>query len=167
MPAGNDLHDRINRYIDDASALEAAAVTGLRDFASAATEPTDAALFQEFLDQAESHKAKLEARLTALGGSSNKIKDAMNKLGVAASELLHIGKDAGDKATRNLIEAYSIMSVAAASYESLIAAASEVGDTETAALAKSLQADKQSAGEKLFARIAPNARMAVVNGVQS
>ena len=104
----NDLHDRINRYLDDAIALEASGITGLKDMASEATDPQDAALFQQHLAETEGQKARLEARLHELGGTSNKLKDIMNKIGIAATELLHVGKDAGDKATRNVIEAYSI-----------------------------------------------------------
>lgn len=167
MPVGNDLHDRINRYLDDAIALEASGVTALQDMITDAVDPVDAALFQEHLTETENQKLRLEARLTSLGGTSNKLKDAMNKIGVAATNLLHLGKDAGDKATRNLIEAYSIESLEVATYESLYAAATEAGDTETAALAKAIQAEEEAAAQKIFARIAPNARMAVVNGVQS
>ena len=167
MPVGNDLHDRINRYLDDAIALEASGITGLQDFINDAVDPTDAALFQEHLTETENQKLRLEARLTALGGTSNKLKDAMNKIGVAATNLLSLGKDAGDKATRNLIEAYSIENLEVATYESLYAAATEAGDTETAALAKAIQAEEEAAAKKIFARIAPNARMAVVHGVQS
>ena len=52
-------------------------------------------------------------------------------------------------------------------YESLYAAATEAGDTQTAALAKQIQAEEQATAEKLFARIAPLARIAVVTGTQS
>lgn len=167
MAIGNDLQDRIKRYIDDAIALEAAGITGLKDMISDATDPIDAALFQEHLAETELQKQHLEARLNALGGHHNALKETMNRIGSAATDLLSASKDAGDKATRNLIQAYMMANLEVATYESLYAAATEVGDTETAALAKQIQAQEEAAAKKIFPRISPMAKAAVVNGVQS
>jgi ferritin-like metal-binding protein YciE len=161
----HDLRDRIARYIEDAIAFEAAGVTGLKAMLEAATDPQDAALFQQHLTETESQKERLEARLAQLGEHTNKLKDFMNKLGVSATELLHGGKDAGDKATRNLIQAYGIEATEIAMYESLIAAATEAGDTETAALAREIQAEEEKTAKLLFPRIAPMARAALAVGV--
>src|ERR671917_515693 len=108
MAVGNDIQDRIARYIDDAISVEEASITGLKDMISEATDPQDAAMFQEHLTQTQSQKDRLTARLQALGGSHSGLKDVMNKIGIAATDLLHGGKDAGDKATRNLVQAYTI-----------------------------------------------------------
>jgi ferritin-like metal-binding protein YciE len=152
--------DRLRRYIDDAIALEASSLSGLRDMAGEATDPRDTALFEEHIQQTERQKERLEARLTALGGSSNKLKDVMNTIGVAATNLLHLGKDTHDKATRNLIQAYSMESLEIATYEALQAAANAIGDTETASLAWDIQAEEEAAARKVFARIAENSRIA-------
>ncbi len=167
MPVGNDIQDRIARYIDDAIAVEASSVTGLKDMISEATDPQDAALFQQHLAETERQKDRLEARLKALGGTHGGLKDLVNKIGMAATDLLHGGKDAGDKATRNVIQAYTIENLEIAMYESLAAAATEAGDTETAALAKEIQAEEEAAAKKLFPRIQPLATKAVREGVQS
>ena len=113
----------------------------------------------------ESQKQRLEARLTQLGGTSNKLKDVLNKIGIAATDLLHAGKDSEDKATRNLIQAYAIENTEVATYESLYAAAVAVGDTQTAALAKEIQAEEEAAAKKIFARIAPLAAVAIRVGI--
>lgn len=169
MAAGKDLQDRIARYLDDSIALEAAGITGLKDMISEATDPQDAAMFQEHLTQTEGQKARLEARLKALGGehSHNVLKDIANKIGIAATDLLHGGKDAGDKATRNLIQAYAIENLEVATYESLIAAATAAGDPETAALAKQIQSEEEAAAKKIFPRISILAKEAVAMGVSS
>ncbi len=159
------IRERINRYLDDAIALEAAGVTGLKDMVEEATQPEDAALFQEHLNQTESQKRRLEVRLAELGGTSNKLKDVMNKIGMAATDLLHVGKDSEDKATRNLIQAYAVENTEIATYESLYAAANAVGDTKTAMLAKEIQAEEEAAAKKIFARIAPLAAVAIRVGV--
>lgn len=169
MPVGNDLQDRIARYIDDAIAFEEGAITGLKDMIGEATDPADAAMFQEHLSVTERQRDRLTARLKALGRdrSHNVLKDIVNKVGIAATDMLHGGKDAGDKATRNLVQAYAIENAEVAMYESLIAAATEAGDTETAALAREIQAEEEAAARKILPRIAPMAKMAVRTGIQS
>jgi ferritin-like metal-binding protein YciE len=167
MAVGTELQERIHRYIEDAVALESSSITGLKDMISEATDPVDAALFQEHLAETELQKERLEAILHARGEHTNRLKDIMNKIGVAATDLLHVGKDAGDKATRNMLQAYSIENLEVATYESLYAAATEAGDTEVATLAKEIQAQEEAAAKKIFPRIAPLARAAVINGVGS
>jgi ferritin-like metal-binding protein YciE len=108
MAMNDDIRERIGRYIEDAIAFEAAGITGLKDMVTEATDPQDAAMFQQHLTETERQKERLEARLAQLGEHPNKLKDIMNKIGVAATDLLHGGKDSGDKATRNLIQAYGI-----------------------------------------------------------
>jgi len=159
--------ERISRYLEDAIALEASLVTGLKEMMEAATDPEDAMLFQQHLAETERQKERLETVLHARGEHTNRLKDLMNKIGVSATSFLHLGKDSGDKATRNLIEAYAIENLEIAMYESLYAAASEVGDTEVAGLAKEIQAEEQATAHKILPRIAPNARNAVRNGNDS
>jgi ferritin-like metal-binding protein YciE len=158
------IQERIIRYLDDTIALEAAAVTGLKDMAEEAVDPAQKALYQQHLVETERQKARLEARITELGGaaSNNVLKNLMNKVGVAATDLLHAGKDSGDKATRNLIQAYAIENLEVATYESLYSAATEAGDTATAALAREIQAEEKAAAEKVFSHIADAARAALV-----
>ena len=162
MAAVNEVHDRITRYIDDAIAVEQGNLTGLKDMAAFATNPTDKALFEEHQVTTQTQSGRLEARLQALGGHHNALKDVVNKIGIAASGVMHVGKDAGDKATRHLVEEYAILSGEVAMYESLYYAATEAGDAETAALAKEIQAEDKAASEKFFARIGDNARAAVL-----
>jgi len=161
MAAANEIHERINRYLDDAIGVEQANITGLKDMISGAVDPRDRALFEEHLAQTETQRGRLELRLQTLGGHHNGLKDAINRLGIAATDLLHSGKDANDRATRQLIEAYSIENMEVAMYESLAAAATEAGDSETAALAKEIQYEEELTAKKLFPRIAELARVAV------
>jgi ferritin-like metal-binding protein YciE len=64
-----------------------------------------------------------------------------------------------------LVQAYAVESTEIATYESLYAAASAVGDTKTAALAKEIQAEEEATAKRLFARIAPVAALAIQVGV--
>jgi ferritin-like metal-binding protein YciE len=150
-----DVNDRLNRYLQDAIALEGSLVAGLKDMASEATTPEDAQMFEMHRAQTESQKERLEQCLHARGGHHNKIKEVLNAIGVAATDLLHGGKDAPDKAVRNLMQAYAIENLEVAVYEGLYAAAMAAGDQQTARVAKEIQAEEQATAQKVFARIAP------------
>ena len=103
-------------------------------------------------------------RLHARGGSVNTLKEWFNSLGVSATDLLHAGKDAEDKAARNLIQAYAIENLEVATYEALYAAATAAGDTETAQLARTIQREEQTAADKVFARIKSQSAEAAASG---
>jgi len=94
----------------------------------------------------------------------NVIKDFITRMGAAATDILHVTKNQGDKATRNLLQAYSVENLEVAVYESLHAAASEAGDSATASLAKEIQKEEEAAAKKVFARIDPLARRALLAG---
>jgi ferritin-like metal-binding protein YciE len=151
----DDMNERLNRYLQDAIALEASAIVGLGDMSRDATTAEDARMFEEHQLQTESQKKRLEVRLEARGGSESKLKDIMNIAGIIATDLLHAGKDAPDKAVRNLMQAYAIENLEVAVYEGLYAAAMAAGDNETARLAREIQAEEKAAADKVFARIAP------------
>ncbi|GAB4466505.1 MAG: hypothetical protein OHK0029_37920 [Armatimonadaceae bacterium] len=161
MATSENARERLNRYIDDAIAIEAASITGLKEMADDTKNPGDAALFQEHLAQTEQQKMRLEEALKARGGEPSGTKQVINKLGVGASQLLHANKDEEDKATRFLIEAYTVGSMEVAMYESLIAAADLAGDTELAQLARDIQSQEDATRKKIMTRIAPVAQEAM------
>ena len=148
-----DVQDRLNRYLEDAIALESSLVGGLQDMANDAIHDQDRLMFEEHKVQTESQKTRLEARLHARGGTVNSLKEWFNSLGVSATDLLHAGKDKEDKAARNLIQAYAIENLEVATYEALYAASIAAGDNETAQLARTIQNEEQMAADKVFARI--------------
>jgi ferritin-like metal-binding protein YciE len=155
--------ERILGYIDDAIAVESAAITSLKDMLEDARESEDAILYRDHLAETESQKARLEARLNALGGKSsrNVFKDLINKVGAAATDILHAAHTPHEKATRNLIQAYAVENLEVAVYEALYHAAHEVGDSETADLAKAIQAEEKAAAEKIWRRLGESSRVGI------
>jgi len=160
---GDIQKERILGYIDDAIAVEAAAITSLKDMLEDAREPQDAALYREHLAETEAQKARLEARLNVLGGKPNRnvFKDLINKVGAMATDILHVAHTPHEKATRNLIQAFSVENLEIAVYEALHNAALEVGDTETAELASAIQAEEKAAAAKVWSRISDSARVGI------
>lgn len=154
---------KIQRYLDDAIALEAASITALRDMVGDAVSTDERVLYQEHVTVSESQKLRLEGRLIALGGESKRslLKEVMNRVGAAATDLLHAAKNDGEKDTRNLLQAYAMESLEVAVYEALYAAANSLGDTETALLARQIQAEESAMAKHLFFRIADSSIIAV------
>ena len=90
---------KIMRYIDDAIALEAASITSLTDMVTDTVIPEESGMYQTHLKTSESQKMRLEERLIALGGVSKRhvLKDLLNSIGAAATDLLHAAKSPGEK----------------------------------------------------------------------
>jgi ferritin-like metal-binding protein YciE len=147
--------DKIKRYIDDAIALESASITALNDMATDAVTGDERALYQEHATVSESQKERLEARLMALGGESARhvLKDVLNSIGAAATDLLHASKNDEDKATRNLLQSYAMENLEIAVYEALHAAAESARDSETAMLAREIQSEEKEAARRIFEHI--------------
>ena len=154
---------KIERYIDDAIALEAASITALRDMAGDAVGAEERSLYEAHLTQSEGQKQRLEARLKALGGETkrNIFKDVLNSIGAAATDLLHAAKSDDEKDTRNLMQAYAMESLEVAVYEALYCAAESIGDKDTATLARQIQSEESAMTRKLFARISGSSVIAV------
>lgn len=163
-PSDETPQQRVLRYIDDAIALETASITALKDMAEDATVPEEAALYQEHLRVSEEQKARLEKRLAALGGETKRhvLKDLLNAVGAAATDLLHAAKDDGEKATRNLMQCYSMESLEVSVYEALAAAAKATGDPETAVLAVAIQEEEQKMQAAVLARVQNSSIAAVL-----
>ena len=154
---------KIMRYIDDAIALEAASITAMRDMAKDAVSTDERLLYEGHLTESESHKQRLEGRLITLGGEAKRslVKDVMNSIGAAATNILHAGKNDDEKDTRNLLQAYAMESLEVAVYEALYAAANSSSDSETALLARQIQAEESAMAKHLFFRIADSSIIAV------
>ena len=154
---------KLMRYIDDAIALEAASITALQDMARDATNPEEAGLYQTHLKVSEAQKIRLEERLIALGGATKRhiLKDLLNTVGAAATDLLHAAKNPQDKDARNLMQAYAMESLEVAVYEALAVASETSGDSVTAQLARGIQQEEREMASMLFEKIAPASSAAI------
>lgn len=155
--------DRLIRYIQDAHASEVGIVAILKDFIDEIDNLQVKAVFQEHLAVTESQAQRLEQRLVALGSGASDGKGFLNVLMGKAGDVMHAMHDAKDKTTQDLIKAYATEHLEIGMYESLYSYASAVGDTQTAALAKQIQAEEQEAADKVFPLIAMTAKAALAN----
>lgn len=155
--------DRLIRYIQDAHASEVGIVTVLKDFISEVDNVQVKAVFQEHLAVTESQAQRLEQRLIALGSGASDGKGILNTLMGKASDVMHALHDTKDKTTQDLIKAYATEHLEIGMYESMYSYASAIGDTQTAQLAKQIQAEEQEAADKVFPLITMTAKAALAN----
>jgi ferritin-like metal-binding protein YciE len=157
--------ERIVRYLTDAHASEVGSLQSLKDIAAEADDAQVKAVVQEHITQTQSQSNRLEARLTALGGSPSSAKGAVNSLIGKGSDLLNAFHDKQDKQTQDVIKAHSLEAFEVGMYTAMHAYASAVGDHETAQLAESIMREEQIAGERLLRLIPQLAVQAVAQTV--
>ncbi len=156
--------DRLIRYIQDAHASEVGIVGTLKTFIAEVDNVQVQAVFQEHLAVTESQAQRLEQRLIALGSGASDGKGFLNTvLGKVANVAQHPFHDEKDKTTQDLIKAYATEHLEIGMYESLYSYAEAIGDTQTAQLAKQIQAEEQDAADKVFPLITLTAKAALAN----
>lgn len=144
--------ERLLRYLNDAWTVEKGLVQGLRDKAGKANDPQVEALFQEHAEMTHQQEEMLEERIRALGGEPTKTMGFLSQMMNKIADVLH-QPDVMDEDTQLLMKAYAVEHFESAMYESLAAFCEAIQDTETAALARRIQAQEQQTAQRLWARI--------------
>jgi ferritin-like metal-binding protein YciE len=150
--------EAICRYLEDAIAAENNFEHQLRAFATESDQPELKALFLEHADETALQQQRLTARLEALGGKPSGWKGFMANLFGLSPKTAQAGHDPSEKGTQDLMMAYAVEHSEIAMYEALAAAAETCGDTETAALARSIQLEERRTADRVWAHLAPAAR---------
>jgi ferritin-like metal-binding protein YciE len=154
--------ERLLRYLDDAHAAEVGIEEMLRAAIDHANNVQAKSAFQEHLAVTQNQAQRLEQRIIALGGKTSGGKGIINSILGKVSDLVNIGHDDFDKATQDLIKAYSTEHLEVGMYTSMKAYAEQLGDTETVALAERAMAEEKEAAEILYPLIAESARTAII-----
>lgn len=142
--------DVIKRYLQDAIAAENSFETQLNGFAKEGDfEPAKSA-FQQHAAETHRQIERLTARLETLGGSTSTAKSVLAHIFNFTPKAAQIGHEKEERTTQNLMMAFAVENSECAMYESLIVAAEAAGDTETAALARSIQAEEKATAEKVW-----------------
>lgn len=151
------MENPIPRYLEDAIAAEKSFETQLNTFAEEATHPSAKTAFSQHAVETKQQYELLTARLEALGGSPSTMKSAMAHLFNMAPKMAQLGHPEEERTTQDLIMAYSVENAETAMYESLIISAEALGDSETADLARHIQAQEKETAGKVWKLIAPTA----------
>lgn len=145
--------DVIKRYLEDAIAAEKSFETQLNTFAKEGDDPRAQALFHQHAIETRNQYERLTARLESLGGSTSTAKSLLAHIFSVTPKAASIGHEAEERITQNLMMAYAVENSEVAMYESLACTAEAAGDTETASLARSIQAQEKATAEKVWALI--------------
>ncbi len=138
--AQNDL---VVAWLNNAHAMERSITQVLeRHVKDATDQPLIQTRLQQHLDATERHADLVKGCLERLGGDTSKLKTGLSTVvgkvqGVAT-------KVAKDQLVKNALQDYSTEHMEIASYQSLIAAARQLGDTETASVCEQILQDEEA-----------------------
>lgn len=156
-----DSRERLIRYLNDCWAAEKAMVGTLKDMAKESNDPDTRSLFEQHSQVTWQHEEALEARIRALGEEPSDGKGFVNNLIGKVADLMGSSHDDYDKTTMNLCKAYATENLEIAMYESLIAYAEAIGDSETASLGRQIQSQEKNAADLIWPQINRTAARAV------
>lgn len=150
----DNKQDALLAWLKDAHALELNAVQTYQDHSKDAGEEGYVELqrrLEQHLEESRSHAERVEACIERLGGSVSKVKDAVGSVGgflqARASGL------AADEVVKNALGDYAAESFEIASYRSLVAAARNLGDEETARVCEGILQDEERMADYLLEQI--------------
>jgi ferritin-like metal-binding protein YciE len=148
--------DVIKRYLQDAIAAEHSFETQLQGFSKEGDDEVAKTAFHQHALETKQQYERLTARLEALGGSTSTAKSFLAHVFGMSPKAAQMGHEKEERTTQNLMMAYAVENSELAMYESLITVAEAAGDTQTASLAREIQAEEKRTAEKIWALL-PNA----------
>ena len=158
-----DVKHRTIRYLQDARSAQATIESANNSYINDTDDQNLKTLFNGIATQVKSQAQRLDARINVLGGDESGTKNFIGSVMAKAAEVLHGAHDEYDKNTQNLIKAYTAAHGNRAMFESLIAWANAIGDSETATLGQQLQQENAATAEQVFPHIQQYAQTALAN----
>lgn len=149
--------DVIKRYLEDAIAAENSFETQLNGFAKEGDDEAAKSAFHQHALETRNQIERLTARLEALGGSTSTAKSLLAHIFNLSPKAAQLGHEEQERTTQNLMMAFAVENSECAMYEALAATAEASGDSETAELAKSIQAQEKATAEKVWKLLGPAA----------
>jgi ferritin-like metal-binding protein YciE len=147
----------IKRYLQDAIAAEKSFETQLHSFSKDGDNERVKSAFHQHLIETRNQIERLTARLERIGGSPSTAKSVLAHIFNLAPKATQIGHEKEERVTQNLIMVFAVENSECAMYESLAAIAEAAGDSETASLARSIQAEEKATADKVWRLLAPTA----------
>lgn len=141
----DDLGEQLDKYLQDAHAIEAQAIKLLEN--ASVDDPELARLFQEHLRETRDQQRLVDQRLEARGGNASGLKDtAMRGGALSWATFFETHPDTPGKL---VAFAYAFEHLEIAAYELLRRVAGRAGDDQTQAMADTILSDERAAADKL------------------
>lgn len=137
------VHDRINRYIEDAIAAERNFENALESFGNAGNQEPVQRLLSSFSAKARTQHQRLTALLESRGGSASGAKTMLAQMLAFTPLSAQIGQGAAEKNTQHLMVTFAAAAAEMAMYESLAVAGETADETNVAELARVLQKEER------------------------
>src|SRR4051794_15929646 len=147
-------------YLEDAIAAEKNFETQLRAFAKEGDDTVAQQLFAHHADETRVQYDRLQARLNALGGSPSGFKSMLAHMIGMLPKAAQIGHEKEERTVQNLMMAYTVECSETAMYEALATVARQAGDMETETLARTIQQEERTTGDKIWAHLPVASRIA-------
>jgi ferritin-like metal-binding protein YciE len=141
------IQEQIVKYLGDIHSIEEQALVQMKVAPKIADDATLEAIFEKHLGETEEQKRRVEARLDALGGSTNMLKDVAGAATAPAFALF--AKFQPDTPGKLVTHAFSYEHMELAAYELLSRIAERANDQETARLAKDIAAEENEMARRL------------------
>lgn len=145
----DDLGQQLDKYLQDAHAIEAQAIQLLSKGPELAGTSTLASAYEEHLHQSQEHQQLIDTRLQARGAGPSKLKDAALRLG-ALNWGVFFGAQP-DTPAKLAAFSYAFEHLEIAAYELLRRMARHAGDPQTEAVADTILGDERAAAQKIYA----------------
>jgi len=140
---GRSGRDILTRYVQDTEAAERNFEDALATFSKSGGQQDVQDLMAMMSRKAKTQHERLEARLKALGGERSAGKSFLAHILAFTPVTAQLGHHAAEKSTQHLIITCAAAGAETAMYEALASVAESLQDSETATLARQLQAEEK------------------------
>ena len=145
--SADDLREQLVKYLADAHAIEAQAIRLLEKAPDIAGAPTLEELYADHLAETHDHQELVAERLSALGGSPSRLKDAAMRAGALNWGMFFQAQP--DTPHKLAAFAYAFEHLEIASYEQLKRVARRAEDEPTVEMADGILASEHEAASRL------------------
>ena len=143
----DDLGSQLDKYLQDAHAIEAQAIKLLESAPDGVEDPELAGLFQQHLQETREHHRLVDERLEGRGGGSSTPKDAAMRAGALSWATFF--ETHPDTPGKLVAFAYAFEHLEIAAYEELKRVAEKAGDAGTVRVADEILLQERAAAAKL------------------
>lgn len=143
------LEEQLTKHLTDAHSIEVQALLQMRVAPRMARDPQLARAFREHIVETEEQERLVRERLAARGADPSRLKDVAGRAGGVGMVLF--ARTQPDTPGKLVAHAYSYEHMELAAYELLSIVAERAGDSETAAVARSIREQEAAMAERLAA----------------